>query len=192
MINFEEADEIEKFVLGKEDEFKLIYEISEERRKWMESSLSLSSFKDFNIKTGFKILKMPAYGCIFVIAIRYYIHSGKYGNNGSDIQVIGLKKLDKNYGHILIRPETFEDKISELVIKTEIDFKDSPKFSSKYFFVSDDRFLAEQFATTPRLTLIEQQHELVLEVIGDQLIARFPRKLHDQDFESMISFIRNI
>lgn len=192
MINFEDEDEIEKFILGKANELKVTYDLCEDFEEWIKSSMILESQEKFQPIIGCKVLTMPVYGCLLIIKANYSFPDGRYSNKGSDFQVIGLKKLDKNYDHLIIRPETFADKVSELLVRTEIDFKDFPKFSSKYFFVSNDRLLAEQFATTSRLTLIEQQKGLVLEVIGSSLFARFPRKLNEEDINNMISFIKSI
>ena len=62
----------------------------------------------------------------------------------------GFLKPGKSFGRSLIRPETLQDKISEVFKNHEIDFKENKEFSSKYFCESLDR---EKFVRnlSPRL-----------------------------------------
>jgi hypothetical protein len=45
--------------------------------------------------------------------------------------------LEKDYGRILIREENVFDKILEILIKTEIDFKDDKEFSNRFFVLAE-------------------------------------------------------
>jgi len=64
----------------------------------------------------------------------------------------GFLKPSRNFGTSLIRPETIQDKINELFIKTEVDFKEHKAFSSKYYCVAQDK---EKFKKAMSLSLME-------------------------------------
>ena len=129
---------------------------------------------------------------MIIAKVTYSIPSGKYNLGASELQLIGFKKLDKNYANILIKPETMEDKVSEWFTKVEIDFKDFPKFSSAYYFLAEHEQSGYSFATANRLNSIENQRELFIEIAGDILVSKYTRKLNEDDFKSMLKFIENV
>jgi hypothetical protein len=167
-------------------------ELDNEFISYIRKSLLMDSYHDLYTHTLVKMLDSE-YDTKFMIAeVTYPTQTGKYSHISIETQIIGFKRLDFNYGHIFIRPETFEDKLSEIFIKSEIDFKEFPKFSSKYYFLSDNEPLAHAFATSSRLQLIEKQREILIEIKEDRLITKFSRKLTTEDCENMIEFIERI
>ncbi|MDA3800397.1 MAG: hypothetical protein PF692_15140 [Kiritimatiellae bacterium] len=42
----------------------------------------------------------------------------------------------KNIGHIKIRPETFSDKVACMIYNEDIDFRQYPKFSHRYYTIA--------------------------------------------------------
>ncbi|RCH54536.1 hypothetical protein DJ568_11995 [Mucilaginibacter hurinus] len=55
-----------------------------------------------------------------------------------EYHVWALTYLKQDMGKIRIRPETFRDKIVELITPLEIDFKDDKAFSDKFYVVADN------------------------------------------------------
>ena len=82
---------------------------------------------------------------------------GKFSHEVSENQILGVKILDRDYGHILIRPETIEDKFRELFKKKEKDFKSNPRFSFHYYVLHESTFANSNFETEKRLDLISEQ-----------------------------------
>ena len=129
---------------------------------------------------------------ISTVKVKWVVREDKNFKEHYDIQLIGVKKLDKDYGHLMIRPETLEDKIWELFKRTEIDYKEFPKFSYRYFYTANNELLANHFATSDRVKQIEKQKEILIEVNSDILIAKYLRKINHADMESMIEFLANV
>lgn len=64
---------------------------------------------------------------------------GGYRIYYSDPYLYGIAIARETFGRILIRPETTADKITEFFEKTEVDFPECPKFSRKYYLLSESR-----------------------------------------------------
>lgn len=129
---------------------------------------------------------------IVIAQISTSFSSGRVSHSGVDPQVIGIKKLHENFGHILIRRETLVDKLAEIFRKTEMDFKEYPEFSKKYYYMSKDEFPGRKFATPKRIALINDADNLIVEVIGDNLIMRFPRIITQVDCEMMVRVLKGM
>jgi hypothetical protein len=156
------------------------------------NSVLMKDYEDIQIYKSLKVSDSLYDTYITIVGNTYSLTKGKYPARYSENQVIGLKKLSRNYGHIFIRPETFEDKVSELFIKSEIDFPEFPKFSFRYYCLADDEIKAKSFANPGRLRCIEKQNEILIDVNGDVLIAKFSRIITHDDFNCMLEFIKSI
>ncbi|MEI7595746.1 MAG: hypothetical protein WCK02_08375 [Bacteroidota bacterium] len=159
---------------------------------FIEQSFLMENYDEIDFQNLYEIKDGSDYSGFSIIRVKYYIPNGKYNIGSNELQVIGFKKLDRDYGHILIRPETIGDTISEFFIKSELDFNEFPKFSSKYYFLSEEENKGYAFASMKRLEAIENQNEVYIEVKGNMLIAKFYRSLNSEDFENMIELIRNV
>lgn len=124
--------------------------------------------------------------------VSYKLNYGKRRSDYTEIQAIVIKVLDSDYGHMLIRPETLEDKVLEWFKRTEMDFPGHSKFSSRYFCVTKDNSLAVQFLTDSRLDLISSQKEIFMEVRNNILLAKYARIVSETDCASLIGFITKI
>jgi hypothetical protein len=156
------------------------------------TSFLYSQYDGLSFHRSLKVANCKHDNILFIIGASYRIISGKRTMSGSELQLVGLKKLDNNYGNILIRPETLEDKFAEFFKKTEIDFKEYPRFSSKYFFLADNEDLGKAFASSQRLDIIEKEEDIVVEIKGDLLISKYTRVLNQTDFKTMLEFISKI
>jgi len=67
-----------------------------------------------------------------------------------EYQTWGVLHLNKNSGHVLIRPETFLDKIHNLITPIQLDFEDDKEFSRKFYIVTNDE-LKTNLLFTPGL-----------------------------------------
>lgn len=164
---------------------KNLYEIAE-------NSVLLSSYNDIWIHEALRVLDCNMDTRLLVVQVTYAEFRMKRIVDASEVQLIGLKILDHDYGHLLIRPETVEDKINEFFKKCEIDFRDFPTFSSRYYYLAKDDYLGISFATPNRLGLMEKQNEITIEVKGDILVAKYPRIINASDFNNMLNFIKEI
>jgi hypothetical protein len=154
-------------------------------------SILLQPYEGFSLE-DFVMLSITEETYIFVVRVVYRITSGRFSKITSEFQFFGVKMLDANYGKLFIRPETFGDKVSDLFVQQDQDFRNYPKFSSKYFFIADHPRNAEMFAKANRLILLEQFDDLLLEVSGNKMISKFAKPCNEKDFVSMIQLLKGI
>jgi hypothetical protein len=102
------------------------------------------------------------------------VHS--QGQSTGDVygfDAVGMIKLDKKYGHIFMRPETWTDRITDHFVHADIDFTAHPEFSKRYYLLADKRENAENFFIPALVKLLEQCKELALEVKEDILLLTY-------------------
>jgi hypothetical protein len=195
MLKGSEIDSVEEILSQFKDRIDLGFENKDNENEilgYLNNSVLMKDYEDIYIYKLVKISDSIYDTYLLVVQVSYTIRRGKFPTGYSEPQIVGLKKLSRNYGKIFIRPETFEDKVSELFIKSEIDFPDSPKFSFRYYCLTDDEIKARSFATQDRLKSIEKQNEILIEVDEDVLISKFSRVITYDDFSNMVEFIKNI
>jgi len=83
-----------------------------------------------------------------------------------------LAYLKKDFGRVLIRPETLADKIIELVHPVELDFKEDKAFSDTWYVLTNDRWKAEAaMERNFRNAVMDVRHDhVVIEIIDHTLI----------------------
>ena len=161
----------------------------EENYQKLEHSFLLNEYESVKYNTSFRVNGCPEITHLIIVKVLYKIRSGKYNLGNEELQIIGIKQLPQDFGNILIRPETLADKIVEFLHHTEIDFINYPDFSSKYYVLSNEISLCQEFATENRIQLIEKQRDIFIQVKGDVVIAKFFRGLTEDDFAGMIDFL---
>ncbi len=99
-------------------------------------------------------------------------HMGKSSNIALTYQIWGAVKLKKKYPRILIRTETFLDKIHELINPIELDIVDDKKFSKKFFVLTEDKQKTDLCLTSSfRSAILEiEESEIVIEIKDSLLI----------------------
>lgn len=195
MLTSSEVDLLEEFLSQNKDLVDIGFNNTDNDYRILEyinNSVLMKGYDDFHIYKAVKVLNSLYDTYIILVEVAYSITRGKYPARYTETQIIGLKKLSRSFGNIFIRPETFEDKVSELFMKSEIDFPDYPKFSYSYYCTADNEFNAKLFATSERLKHIEMQKEILIEVNEDLLISKFSRLITKDDCNSMVEFIKNI
>jgi len=110
--------------------------------------------------------------------------------NYCDHSTWALAYLKKDFGRILIRPETLADKIIELVHPVEIDFEDDKAFSDTWYVLANDRWKADAAIDRNfRNAVMDMRHEdVVIEILDHTLIIGYrkpispDRAMHLADF----------
>ena len=141
----------------------------------------LSKYRDLNLYDLFKVVINGQVFYFGTLEVEYTWKESRYPSSVREFQNFMIKRLDFDYGKIMIRPESIQDKVQEIFVKSEIDFPDHPGFSSRYYFVAEDKGLARSFATDRRLSLIGLQRELFVEVNNNILLAKFARNVNYDD-----------
>jgi len=83
-----------------------------------------------------------------------------------------LAYLKKDFGRVLIRPETLADKLIELVHPVELDFAEDKAFSDTWYVLTNDRWKAEaSMDRNFRNAVMDVRHDhVVIEIIDHTLI----------------------
>ena len=102
--------------------------------------------------------------------------------------------LEKDYGRILIREENVFDKILEILIKTEIDFKDDKEFSDRFYVLADDEYNAKQFLNSEvikNFNSIPKKENFTIEIFNNELIISNKKTFNKINFNQIINFLKN-
>jgi hypothetical protein len=108
---------------------------------------------------------------------RYHIKK----ENTVEYEFVSILNLNQSFGHVIIRPETFKDKFSELFKKVDIDFDEESEFSKKYFLsATDETTIIEKFPR-PILHLIGKQTGVHIEINDNQLVIQLKKRLTQEN-----------
>lgn len=121
----------------------------------------------------FRILKNSRAFYINFLEILYRTGVGRYSpNTHLEYQTWGFINLKNNFSHILIKPETFLDKIHDMINPVDLDFEDDKEFSKKFLVVTNDRQKAQMQMTQNFRNCIKQieLNEFVIEILENKLI----------------------
>jgi len=99
----------------------------------------------------------------------------------------GQLKIKGNFGTVLIRPETFGDKITELFVKTEVDFESHPLFSYKYFVLADGADNLVKTLPNELLKFLENVNGLQLELRNQYCLFRLPKAMNQEEAVKLCS-----
>lgn len=148
-------------------------------------------YTHFDVYSSYRVISEEE-SHLMLVGLSYTLDGGKLSHDIRENQILGVKILDRDYGHILIRPETIEDKFRELFKKKEKDFKNNPRFSFHYYVLHESKYTSTDFETEKRLDLIYYLKNVTIEVFNRVLIVKFPRSLNLKDCEEMIWFLKEI
>ncbi|HVS94064.1 MAG TPA: hypothetical protein VHE59_18640 [Mucilaginibacter sp.] len=140
----------------------------------------LDSFEIFtgntevNLKGSF-VIKNAKTNCYILFIETFDIKSYNPKNSptsGHNYYTCALAYLKKDFGRVLIRPETLADKIIELVHPVELDFEDDKAFSDTWYVLTNDRWKADAAMDRNfRNVVMDVRHDgVVIEIIDHTLI----------------------
>ena len=169
-----------------------------------DSSFHLNKFELFNNEKeasiiGTLLINYPSTDCYLnLVKIHYDFTAGRSHQNYFKSQAWAFVKLKSDFGRILIRQETFADRVLEIVHHTELKFKDDKVFSDNFYVVTNDQEKAFLGMTTDFRNVIKSNMYpgFVVEVIKDTLVIRNSQPVvaadtvHLAEFASKISALR--
>lgn len=142
----------------------------------MLSSLDFYKSYDFVVITEtMKVVKDGRSSFLALLNFNYTVKPVKYPlheYNENYAEMIGIVRLSKDYGRVFIRPETMEDKITELFTRIEVDFEVETQFNRKYFVVTDNEQRLRSQVTPHLLRAIAKQDDLEIEIKSHVLFVR--------------------
>lgn len=102
-------------------------------------------------------------------------YRGNVVRNYCDYQTWAVAYLKRDFGRVLIRPETLADKIIELVHPIELDFEEDKAFSDTFYVLVNDRWKADAAMDRNfRNAVMDMRHEsIVIEIVDHTLIVGY-------------------
>jgi hypothetical protein len=170
-----------------------------------DSNQHINKFELFN-NTGSRLggtlfINQPAISCYLNFVKNKFSYSvGGRGGQGGQIfsydkyQAWAFVTLDRDFGRIVIRRETFTDKILEIVHPIELKFKDDRLFNEYFYVVTNDKEKAAA-AMTPafRKIIVEMMYkDFVIETIGSTLVIRGNQPIDPEKVINMTEFASKI
>jgi len=122
-----------------------------------------------------------------------YYPSSRY-NYKDEYQVWALAYVKKDFGRVLIRPETLADKIIELVHPVELDFEDDKAFSDTFYVLVNDRWKADiAMDRNFRNVVMDMRHEnVVIEIKDHTLIIGHRHQVSPESSLQLADFVARI
>ncbi len=89
-----------------------------------------------------------------------------------EFNIFALAYLKKDFGRVMIRPETLRDKILELIHPIELDFDEDKAFSDTFYvLVNDHQKAVSAIDRNFRNAVMDMRHEdFVIEIVNHALI----------------------
>jgi hypothetical protein len=153
-------------------EIKKVYEIEPADLPWftpMQFEL-LQYYTHILNRRTVRIARSNTY--ISFVEVEFRVSNGRFGTAlRKDFQFYIFSFLSGNYGHILIRKETFGDKFSELFSHVELDFKEDKAFSKRFYVLANEkdkaiRLLNKKF----RESILKAEEEDALIEVAENII----------------------
>lgn len=162
-----------------------------------ESTFDFKKFEILQHYSDIKILSSINFNSrfqILIINIEHHFIGGRHGDSHYiENQILGIKKLERDYGKILIREENIFDKILETLTKTEIDFIDDKEFSNRFFVLADNENNAKRFLdseTRKAIKTISKSENFEIEISNNKLIIRNKKPINKFTFYQILDFLK--
>lgn len=129
-----------------------------------------------NLRGSF-VIKNARTDCYILFVEVHKIEKGSYraaklSSDSYECHTWALAYLKKDFGRVLIRPETLADKLIELVHPVELDFEEDKAFSDTWYVLTNDRWKAEAAMDRNfRNAVMDVRHDhVIIEIIDHTLI----------------------
>lgn len=113
---------------------------------------------------------------ICIISYFSQVRIGKVKKSGRESYFFALLTLKKEFPHTLIYPETVSEKVAEIFIKAEVDFKDQKKFSRKFYTLTKDKEKLIDLLYNKPLNDLVKYKNMEVEINKNLCLLRHSRK----------------
>lgn len=97
-------------------------------------------------------------------------------NSGSDEYLFGLITLKKTYPNTYIYKETLKERLADLILRNELDFEHSKKFSRQFYVLTEDKKNLSDILQLVDLNPLTVFPNMELELQGNKCLFRNSRK----------------
>ncbi|HJP64341.1 MAG TPA: hypothetical protein VJ844_12930 [Mucilaginibacter sp.] len=144
---------------------------------------------------GSYVIKHWGNNCYILFIETHSAVNGRHGvTHHNEHQTWALAYMKKDFGRVLIRPETIADKLIELVHPVELDFEDDKAFSDTFYVLVNDRWKADiAMDRNFRNVVMDMRHEdVVIEVIDHVLIIGHRKPVSPERTIQLADFVARI
>jgi len=141
--------------------------------------------------SGTLLLNSPATDCyLSFVKVRSQFTAGRTHLDYLKCQSWAFVDLKHDFGRVLIRRETFTDKVLQLVNHIELKFKDDKVFSSNFYVVTNDAGKANAAITQGFRDVIKDNmySNFVIEIIGNILVIRNSQPVDTEQTVNLAEF----
>lgn len=183
---------VAEYLLGIYNRLKHSFELEVD----FDFSINCNSFQCFNgntIDTGpvFKLGTIPQqyFLCFLLIGSENGRHSYNLG-----YQTWGYYKLKEDYGRILIKNETFLDRVKNLLIPIDVDFDEDKTFSKRFLVVTNDKMKAQLKLNQRLRDLINEINlkDFIIEINGYDLIIGNEKIISEETVFIFAEFLKKL
>lgn len=146
---------------------------------------SAMKYKDFPIQRGVKVLFEENILEKYLDQARIIVSDVTLGEGAlsaareTQITLVLISEIEQHIPDFALEPEGLMSKFSELAGTRDIDFKEHPVFSKKYFLRGDQEEKIRQFFTEDILTFLENREDIHIECHKNKLLFYKKRDLSD-------------
>lgn len=146
---------------------------------------SAMKYKDFPIQRGIKVLFEENILEKYLDQARIIVSDVTLGEGAlsatreMQITLVLISEIEQHIPDFALEPEGLMSKFSELAGTKDIDFKEHPVFSKKYFLRGDQEEKIRQFFTEDILTFLENREDIHIECHKNKLLFYKKRDLLD-------------
>lgn len=161
-------------------EIKSTFKPSIHKFDLINSKIKPSFFKAWKVSNGSEHFIL----CLIEYGFQYEAITSKYHSSVKtqfDKYFFGLVSSQNDFGRSLFRPETIADKISEFFQSVEIDIEGEPKFSRKYYVLSNDETKFFEALDTPLLIYLRDEKVFELEFYNRKGLFRLTKAINLQE-----------
>lgn len=148
---------------------------------------SISKKIDFKKVKTWRIINKPHsfYFCFSNFTNIFYGSRSKIEENQN--YIFGILDLKKDFGEVLICPETLYNKIFELFNPIELDFESHPKFSKRFYTMAKNKEHFKNTIPIEFLDYLETLNDFEIEFSGKKCVFRMSGLVDNKEIIQLCS-----
>ncbi len=151
-------------------------------------------YLDVNVRDSFAIKHEGNDG--YILFVQCHLRNYAKGSIGAgyDCQTWALAYLKRDFGRVLIRPETLADKIIELIHPVELDFDEDKAFSDTFYVLVNDRQKAISAIDRNfrNVVMDVREHGVVIEIINHTLVIGLHKPVSPENATFLAGFVSRL